>query len=84
MSTMIVDRFSAGLDDLSRKEQKNHVAVLRAMSKMTRYSVFEATENDSIARTLDYIIKKGFIKHTGGSFPWSNFELTESGRELIK
>lgn len=83
MSTMIVDRFSAGLDDLSRKEQKDHIAVLRVMSKMTRYSVFEATENESIARTLDYIIKARLIKHTGGSYPWANFELTDAGRELL-
>lgn len=83
MSTMIVDRFSAGLDDLTRKQQKDHVEVLRALSKMTLYSVFEATENDSIARTMDYIIKAGFIKHTGGAFPWSNFELTDAGRAAI-
>lgn len=84
MNTMIVDRFSAGLDDLSRKQQKDHVTVLRALSKMTRYSVFEATENDSIARTMDYIIKANLIAHTGGAFPWSNFELTDAGRAVLE
>lgn len=83
MSTMIVDRFSAGLDDLTRKQQKDHVAVLRALSNMKQYSVFEAADNDSIARTMDYIIKAGLIRSTGGAFPWTTFEITEAGRDVL-
>lgn len=81
---MIVDNFSSGLDDLPRKQQGDAGAVLRVLDKCKRFSVFEATANERIARTMDYVFKAELVRSTGGGFPWTNVELTDKGREVLK
>lgn len=83
MSTMMVDRFSAGLDELSKKDQGSVGAVMKALSKMTRFSVFEATDSDRIAKTMDKIVQRGYIERTGGAYPWTTFKITEAGQKII-
>lgn len=78
-----ISRHSAGLDDMKRKDQGDHLAVLRRLSTMTRYSVFEATENQKIAKTMDYIMRMAFIESTGGTYPWTEFRLTDAGKAAI-
>lgn len=83
-----IDRFSAGLDDLTRKQQADHVAVLRVLQRTGRYSVFEATDNQTIAKTMDRLISannKGgaLVKTLGGDYPWTAVELTDAGRALL-
>jgi hypothetical protein len=80
---MIIDRFSAGLDDLKRKEQGDHVKVLQVLERTKRFSVFEATENDTIAHTMTYIMQEGFAHSVGGAYPWTEVELTEKGRAAV-
>jgi hypothetical protein len=83
VSVMIVDRFTSGLDDLSGKQQGNEGAVLQVLDQCKRFSVFEATATDRIARTMDYVFKAGLVRDTGGSFPWTKVELTEEGRAKL-
>ena len=83
MSTMIVDNFTSGLDDLTRKQQRDIAIVLKVLEKHKRFSVFEATANDVIARTMDEVYKGKYVRDTGGAFPWRNVELTDAGRALI-
>lgn len=79
-----VDRFSAGLDELTRRQQRDPREVLRCLDRIGRFSVFEATENQSIAKTMDYLGKSGYIKTTPRGFPWSDVELTKQGRSLLE
>jgi len=81
---VILDRFSAGLDDLSRKQQADPLAVLRKLSTMKRFSVFEATENDAIASTMTLLFKQGYLRDTKkGGYPWTYFELTDAGKAFL-
>lgn len=91
MSAVYIDRFSAGLDDLTRKQQADAVAVLRVLARTKRYSAFEATDNDVIARTMTRLHHKGYMHYgrliqkrgDGGAYPWTNIELTEGGLKLL-
>lgn len=80
-----IDRFSAGLDELTRKQQASDVEVLKKLSGMTRFSIFEATENDTIARKMDSLRERKLIEvdNEGHGFPWSGVSLTEAGLALL-
>jgi len=78
-----MDNFTSGLDDLTRKQQGDPAIVLAVLDKHKRFSVFEATANDRIARMMDLIFKRGYVRDIGGGFPWTNVEITEAGRALM-
>ena len=59
MTRIIVCSFSSGLDDMPRKQQADVVAVLSSLKRSGRFSVFEATANDTIARMMTRICHKG-------------------------
>ena len=97
--TVFIDRFSGGLDDLTRKQQAEPAAVLRVLQKTKRFSVFEATDNDVISRTVSRICQKGcevvkpdglrkkygkLLEMVGGNYPWTHVELTDGGIEYLK
>ena len=79
----MIDRFTAGLDDLSRKEQRDHVAVLRVLHRTGRFSVFEASANQGIAGTMTKIMQSGWVVDVGGEYPWTKVRLTDAGLRLI-
>lgn len=97
MSTAILCSFTSGLDDLTRKQQCDPVAVLRVLQATGRFSVFEATANQTIARMMTRLMHKQCIvvrdgvrteygkllKKTGGEFPWTTVELTAGGLKLL-
>lgn len=80
---MIVCNFSGGLDEMKRKDQSSQDAVMLKLSTMKRFSIFEATDNQTIAKTMDRIMKRGLIKTTGGGYPWTEFEITPEGQAII-
>lgn len=99
MTTAIhIDRFSAGLDELTRRQQADHIEVLRVLAKTGRYSIFEATENQTIAKTMDRLLWKSCVTvsdgdrtehgvllvRTGGFFPWTEVALTDAGKKLLE
>jgi hypothetical protein len=80
---IIIDRFSAGLDDMKRIDQKSDIKVLVVLNRIKKFSVFEAIENQVIANTMDRIFNKGYVESTGGEYPWTKCKLTDSGIALI-
>ena len=76
--------FSAGLDEMKRKDQADPVKVLRVLAKCGRYSVFEATDNQTIAEMMTRLLSKGFIEATGGQYPWTEIALTDGGKRLLE
>lgn len=98
MSTAFhVDWFSTELDDLTRKQQADHIEVLRVLARTGRYSIFEATKNKVIAKTMDHLLLRSCITivdgvktehgllltRTGGEYPWVEVALTEAGKQMI-
>ncbi len=81
--SIIISRHSAGLDEMKRKDQRDVQAVLKQLSTMSRFSCFEASENDDIAKTMTIICQRGYIEQTGGAYPWTEFRITESGQHII-
>lgn len=80
---IFLDRFTAGLDDMKRADQRDPVAVLRVLEKIKRFSVFEASDNDTIATTMTMLFERGYVKDIGGGYPWTNIEITEAGQQFI-
>lgn len=80
---MIVCTFSGGLDDMKRKDQRDKAALLRKLSTMKAFSIFEVTDNQTIAKTMQSLVNQGQIKTTGGAFPWTTFEITPAGQAII-
>lgn len=81
---VFVDTFSVGLYELPRRKQRDTVAVLRVLDREKRFSVFEATANQDIARTMDRIVRDGLITtDTSCGFPWTKCKLTEKGRAML-
>lgn len=83
MNGFILCSFSVGIDDLTLKEQAQCEPVLRVLQRSGRFSVFEATANQTIAKTITRLMKGGYLKSMGGAFPWTNVQLTEAGKRLI-
>lgn len=95
--TAIICSFSSGIDDMKRADQRDVVKVLRVLKRCGRYSAFEASDNDVIARMMTRLHHKGYtvirdgqrvdygklIETTGGDFPWTTVRLTEGGERLL-
>ena len=99
MSHIHLCRFSFGLDDLTRKQQRDYVAVLRVLKRTGGFSAFEASANDTIATTMTRLLNKGLtivrpdgrrveygrlLEVTGGAYPITKVRLTPAGEQLLK
>ena len=99
MKAAIVCTFTSGLSDMTRKQQRDHVAVLRALKSLGRFSVFDASANTVIATTITRLMTKGLtirkadgtetvygqlLESTGGEYPWTTVKLTPAGEQLLK
>jgi len=79
-----VCRFSAGLDDLSRKEQADPATVLRTLKRLGRYSCFEASDNRVIAKTMDSLQERKLLVSSCGAYPWSTCTVTPLGDQFLQ
>src|ERR1041384_568029 len=75
--------FTVGIDELPQRKQRNITDVLKILNETKRFSVFEATANPIIARTMDRMQGR-YFKVVGGAYPWINIELTDLGREALE
>lgn len=77
--------FTGALDDMRRADQRNHLKVLRVLAESPRFSVFEATANAGIARTMDRLRREGYIVIDNCEpYPWSTAVLTAKGRRAAE
>lgn len=98
MTAAIICSFSGGLDSLPRKSQRDIVAVLRVLQRAGRFSVFEATANDTLATMMTRLCNQGYSTVRNGvrtdygrlietdntcGYPWTKVTLTEAGLRLL-
>src|SRR5690606_39250655 len=83
MSGVHICSFDA-LPDVTRKQQRDQVYVLGALAQAGRFSVFEATANQTIARTMTFIMQSGWVRDIGGEYPWMKVEITDAGRAVLE
>jgi hypothetical protein len=77
--------FTAGLDELTRKQQKDVATVLGVLRDTKRFSVFEATANQTIAKTVTLVFERGLVENTKeGAFPWTYVVLTAAGERFLE
>lgn len=96
--TAILCSLSSGLDDLPRARQRDVAVVLRVLKARGRFSVFEATANDTIARTMTNLCHKGILivskdgtqkfgklieTDNSCGYPWTKVRLTEDGERFL-
>lgn len=85
--SVFIDSFTEGLEELPRKKQRDIVEVLRTMeaNPRKRFSVFEATANQTIAVTMTRICQEGYVETDNScGYPWTKYKLTAKGLEAIK
>jgi hypothetical protein len=80
---VFIDTFSNGLDELTVKQARCVDTVLRTLDRIKRFSAFEASANDTIARTMTEVFRKRYVKDLGGGYPWTKVEITPAGRAII-
>jgi hypothetical protein len=79
-----IDRFSAGLDDLTRKEQGDPSVVLSTLKRLGRFSCFEASDNRVIAKTMDLLSDRGLLDTDPSlGYPWLKCTVTELGEKYL-
>ena len=77
--------FSSGLDDMPRKDQRDLAKVLRVLEQCGRFSVFEATDNQTIATTMTKLCRSYLIETDNScGYPWTMVKLTDAGRQYLK
>ena len=82
-SAVHICMLTAGLDAMKKGDQRFAPKVLRVLHECGRFSVFEATANQTIAKMMDYLDKEGFIEiDISPGYPWSNVKLTAKGKQL--
>lgn len=99
ITSFIVCSFSGGLEDMKRKDQGDVAKVLRVLKASGRFSVFEATANETIARMMTRLSHKGCSIVRDGvrtdygklietdntmGFPWAGVKLTPAGEQLLR
>lgn len=80
-----IDCFTTALDDLTQTQKRNLDQVLFTLEANPRFSVFEATADPFIARTLDKLRDEGYFTLKDGiGYPWHEAELTDKGRTRLE
>lgn len=76
-----IDSFSTDICDLTQEQQADGTTVLRVIARDGCYSVFDVTENQTIARTVESLHKNGYLEQDGdgGQYPWCKVKPTEKG-----
>lgn len=83
-SACFVDDFSTISGNMTRKEQGDIRRVLAEVMKASgMFSIFDATENQTIAGTMEAIQRSGWVKSIEHGYPWLQWELTDEGRQQL-
>lgn len=81
-----VDSFSTDICDLTQEQQADATTVLRIIARDGCFSIFDVTDNQTIATTVENLQKRGYLERDGdgGQYPWCKVKATEKGLELLK
>lgn len=81
---MLIDYFGGNLGDIKYKEAGDLRKVLDCLKSSPRFSIFDATANMRIAKTMSAAVKLGYIEiDNSEGYPWSNALITDKGSEFL-
>jgi hypothetical protein len=74
--------WDAGLGYMKKGDQKFPKKVLAALHACGRFSIFEATENKTIAHVMDSLVAEKMIltDNVSVGYPWTLVRLTAKGK----
>lgn len=77
--------FSGSLAELPKKYRSNLKAVLTLLKKDGRFSIWDATEHPSLARSLTRLKEIGLIEYAQPQpeFPWQQATVTKAGEDYL-
>lgn len=86
MSAVFLDSFSGAIGDMKPRDQRDSRKVLAVLRDYPRFSVFDATERDAIARTLTNLYGAGLIDYPKPQpgYPWCRAVVTPKGLQLLE
>lgn len=82
---VIIDYFSGGIGEMRDKDQKDRIKVLSVLAADPEFTVFDATEREGIANTMDRMHDDGLIAYPEPrpAYPWMRVEITPAGRAIL-
>ena len=85
MSRAFVDSFSGAVAELTRKQQADPVAVLRALQRSPLVSTWDLWESDRLSDVIRRLKKDGLIEDQSMAvgYPWHKFVVTPKGAERL-
>lgn len=71
---------------MKRKDQRDRLKVLAVLKESPRFSVWDASDNKTIANTMTALKDDGLIDYPEPQpgFPWSEARVTEAGLKLLE
>jgi hypothetical protein len=82
---VIIDYFSGGIGEMRAKDQRDQNKVLRVLDADPEFTVFDATEREGIANTMDRLHDDGLIAYPEPrpGYPWMRVEITPAGLAIL-
>lgn len=86
MSRVHIDYFGSAIGEMKRRDQSDNFKVLLVLKASPRFSVFDATDNQSIAKTLTRLMDLAFIEYPAPQpgYPWAVAAITEKGIKFME
>jgi hypothetical protein len=70
---------------MPRKDQRDIAKVLQVLERRGRFSVFEATDNQTIAATMTRLSHSDLIETDNScGYPWTTVKLTDAGKRYLQ
>lgn len=79
---IFIDSFSGAVADLTAKQKRDHICVLRVLSNNPNVSTWDMDE-DKLYRTIYYLRDNDFVAEIERPFPWHRFEITDKGKRYL-
>ena len=84
MDTFHICVTSIDLDELPLRGQKSSWSVGRMLADHGRFSVFDATSTEALARTMGRIWLSGWFVFEPQGYPWIKVTITDKGRKALR
>jgi hypothetical protein len=77
-----IDSFTT-FNHLTQRQKGSSIWLLRGLYPRGRFTVFEATETNAIAKSFSKLWEWGWVRDLGGQFPWVEVEVTPKGAKAL-
>ena len=85
-AAIYIDTFSGALGSIPPKRRRDSAFILATLKREPWFTVFDATQHASLARTLDAMHNAGYLDYDNKTrgFPWTRAIVTPKGEQWIE